>query len=142
MNGERFLDTNVLIYVFDATDGQKHETAKQIVRDVTNGRVHGVVSNQVLAELFHVLTTKHRFKMDKTEVRDIVNGFIDSPHWRKINYTASTVSKAMKRAEENGTPLWDALIAETMAENGVYTLLTENAKDFEGGPVKAVNPFV
>ena len=141
MNGEVFVDTNVLAYAFDTTDKKKRETAKGIAGQVMQGLVQGVVSNQALAELFSVLTRKSEFKLDKEEARAAVNGFVISPRWRKINYTASTVGKAVKRAAEDNTPVWDALIAETMVENGVYTLFTEDTKGFKDGPVKAVNPF-
>ena len=128
MNGEFFVDTNVLAYVFDRTDQQKHDAAKKIVEDVMHGLACGVVSNQVLAELFSVLTSKHQFKMEKAEARAVVNGFIVAPNWRKLNYSVATVSKAMKCSAEHGTPFWD-------------TLLTEDAKGFKDGPVKTVNPF-
>ncbi|HIH16123.1 MAG TPA: PIN domain-containing protein [Candidatus Diapherotrites archaeon] len=141
MNGEFFVDTNVLAYVFDTTDPQKNEVSKKIVGEVMSGLAHGVVSNQVLAELFSILSSKSQFKMNKEEARATVNGFIVAKNWRKINYTASTVSKAMRRSAEHGTPLWDALIVETMVENGVYTLLTEDANGFKDCPVKVVNPF-
>src|SRR3989338_773120 len=141
MNGERFFDTNLLVYAFDETEKDKHLSAKKLVEEIHKGHAYGIVSNQVLAELFSVLTTKHRFKMAREDAEASVNSFIDSPHWRKINYTASTVSKAMRRSAEHGTPLWDALIVETMVENGVYTLLTEDANGFKDCPVKVVNPF-
>ena len=58
MNGEVFVDTNVLAYAFDTTDKKKRETAKEIAGQVMQGLVQGVVSNQGLAELFSLLTNK------------------------------------------------------------------------------------
>ncbi len=51
-------------------------------------------------------------------------------------------SSATKKSAYQGTPFWDALIAETMLENGVSTIYTENEKDFKKmRGINAINPF-
>lgn len=141
MSDEFFIDTNILVYAFDETEKQKHKIAQGLVRDITLGRVKGVVSNQVLGELFVALTKKLEKPIDKKTTQIIINGLIDSLHWRKINYTEKTISKAVETSISLRTPFWDSVILETMLENKVYTILTENTKDFPIGQITSKNPF-
>src|SRR3989344_8252010 len=136
-----FIDTNVLVYAFDESEKAKREKAKKIVEKITKGEMKGAVSGQVLGELFTVLLKKIEKPVEKEKARIIVNGLIDSVHWKKINYSEKTISNAMDRAINDKTPFWDSLIAETMIENKVPVILTENLKDFKSKELKAVNPF-
>ena len=58
MPGPDFLDTNILVYAYDATDTRKQRIARELVRRAIAADV--VISSQVLAEfaatLLHKLT--------------------------------------------------------------------------------------
>ena len=56
MKDNIFFDTSVLVYSFDYTEHEKRELSKKYVESVFEGKNKGIVSNQVLAELFNVLT--------------------------------------------------------------------------------------
>ena len=141
MGDEFFVDTNILVYAFDKTEKQKHKIAQEIIKGVTLGEIKGVVSSQVLGELFEALAKKLEHPIEKNTAQLIINGLIDSGHWKKINYTQTTVSKAINASITEKKPFWDSLIAETMLENGVFIILTENTKDFSINPIKPINPF-
>ena len=141
MSDEFFVDTNILVYAFDESEKQKRSIAKTIVKDITKGRKRGIISNQVLGELFVALTKKIENPLEKAKAQIIVNGFIDSVHWKKINYAAYTVSKATETSIKEKMHFWDSLIVETMLENNVYVILTENTKHFKFKHIKAKNPF-
>lgn len=96
----------------------------------------------ILAETFFVLTRKLKNPLSAVDAEAIVNGIIDSVNWKKIIYTHETVKKAMSSSKNNGTGVWDALIAETALENGIRKIYTENTKDFNKIPsLKIINPF-
>ncbi len=141
MSGEVFVDTNVLVYAFDDSEKTKRTVAKRIVLDATTGKIKGVVSNQILGELFSVLTQKISVPVYPSDAHTIVAGIIDSANWKKVNYTEKTVRKTTEKSSLEGLPFWNALIAETMLENKVYTILTENTKHFQSEHIKAINPF-
>jgi len=141
MNDEFFVDTNILVYAFDESEKPKRIIAKKIIEEVTKGNAIGFISNQVLAEFFVALTKKIENPLNKTDAEAIVNGFIDSVHWKKINYSDQTVSKAIETSIKTNSHFWDALIAEAMLENKIYVLLTENTKDFKCEHIKTINPF-
>jgi len=141
MKDETFIDTNILVYAFDESEKQKRAIAKKIVSDITTGEMEATVSNQVLAEFFIVVTTKIEKPISAANAKIIVDGIIESLHWRKINYTSKTVSKAIEASITGKNHFWDTLIKETMLENGVYAIMTENTKDFKSGQIKAINPL-
>ena len=52
-----FIDTNVLVYAFDADAGSKYDTAQAILKDCWNSQ-SGSVSTQVLQEFYVTVTRK------------------------------------------------------------------------------------
>ena len=61
--------------------------------------------------------------------------------FKKINYSAETIPLALDIVQQFKMPFWDALLAATMRDNGIFNIYTENAKDFKMPWINAVNPF-
>ena len=55
MRGDTFYDTSVLAYAFDASEHEKADIALGLIKKVARGAETGIISNQVLAELFFVV---------------------------------------------------------------------------------------
>ena len=51
MTGRKFIDTNVVVYAYDSSSGDKQVKAQQLLRSVASAR-EGVISVQVLGEFF------------------------------------------------------------------------------------------
>jgi len=143
MNDEAtFYDSNILVYAFDESEPLKKKKCEKLVLAVFNGRAKGIVSNQVLAEVFFILTQKVRKPISGEKAVRVVFGFLKSTNWIKINYSFETVAKAAKQTSKHKTHFWDTLIAETMLENQVCKIFTENEKDFSKiKQIKAVSPL-
>jgi predicted nucleic acid-binding protein len=140
MIDEMFFDTNILGYAYDATEPVKREVCKKLVEKVFRGEMYGVISNQVLVELYNACTRK--FGVPIEEARMIVKTFAASENWRKIDYTHGTVEKALADSEMFRAPFLDALMAETMREFGIKEMITEDDGDFGKIPwVMVKNPF-
>ncbi len=140
MKDESFYDTNILIYAYDLNEPRKRKLCKQIVKDVFSGRDVGVVSGQILVELYNSLTRK--LAVPEDSARKIVESFILSENWLKINYNENTIKAALKSSFAFKSPFLDTLIAETMKEYGLNTIITENEKDFIKIPgIKVINPL-
>ena len=140
MIGKLFLDTNIVCYAFDTTEPAKRKVCEGIMDKVYNGEIRGVISNQVLTETYNTLTRK--FKMPTVTARDIVKSLATTSHLHTINYTSHTVNQVLDDMGSIDVPFLDLLIAETMRENSITEIITENAKDFENIPwLKATNPF-
>jgi len=137
------LDTNILAYAYDKSDPRRRKVCEGLVRSGFEGESPYYVSNQVLGELYVVLTRSVAKPLPKEEAGLIVSAFVESPRWGKLNYSHLTVKRALEDLRTINTSFRDALIAETMKEAGVGTLYTENEKDFRRIPwIEVVNPFV
>ena len=140
MRDEIFFDTSILVYAFTRDEKRKHEICKRIVKRVFEGKLKGVISNQVLAELFFVLVKKKGIDEEKAET--IVDAFILSDNWRKVNYSHKTVERAKKLSIDLNIPFWDSLIIATLLENGIRRIYTENERDFRKvREIKVMNPL-
>ena len=142
MKDEAMMDTTLIVYAFDKSEPKKREICKSLLEDIFKGKMKFFISNQILGELYVVLTKKIENPIPKEKAEVIVNGIIESEDWIKINYTEKTVKRAMKTSKEFKIHFWDAVISETMLENGIFTIYTENEKDFKKVPnLKVVNPL-
>ncbi len=139
---EAFFDTNIIAYAFDRSDERRRKPCHRLVAAAFDGETKCCVSNQVLGELFIVLTRNVGRPLSRGEAGVIVRGFIDSPRWNKINYDHLTVARALEDLRSIDAPFWDVLIAETMRNAGVTKLYTENERDFKKIPwVEVINPI-
>ena len=76
------------------------------------------------------------------KARILVQTIITSEKWEKVNYTYETINRATERFEQLGIPFWDLVIAETLKENDLNEIITENERDFRRVPgIKINNPF-
>jgi len=137
---EAFFDTSILIYAYDKSEPEKQAIASQLVKAIFDREMSGYVSNQILSELYFVLTEKKG--MSKEDVENIVLSFLDSDSWIKVNYDIQTVRATVKTAKTLAVIFWDILIGETMKENGILKIYTEDEKHFKKIPgIKVVNPL-
>jgi predicted nucleic acid-binding protein len=130
MNGHKLLDTNVLVYAFDKSETQKHEKAKKIIEACLAQKERFYISTQNISEFYHVITRYVEKPVSKPEARRLCEKFIFFSGFVKISPTTHALLEAMEINAETGVGYWDALIAATMIENGITSIITENGKDF------------
>lgn len=131
------VDTNILVYAFDTDYPQKQAICRKIVQDIFDGKDKGVVTNQILAEFASAVTKKIDKPLEWSRAQAIIGTILASSNWEVLNYSGETILKAL----ESKIPFWDSLIVQTLKENNVTTIITENTKDFVESGIKAINPF-
>ena len=142
MKDKTFIDTNILIHAHNESEKEKESRAREIIKSIFEGKQKAHLSNQILGELFLGITKRIPEPIPKQEARDIVESIIRSQNWIKLNYTEKQISLAMKLNIKYNLHFWDALIAATMLQNNIYTIYTENDKDFKKIPgLKVINPL-
>ena len=73
----KLIDTNILVYAYDTSEGAKHEASKEVLRLIwIEGE--GVVCVQNLMEFFVVITKKVENPVDMTTAKEIVGDFMRS----------------------------------------------------------------
>jgi predicted nucleic acid-binding protein len=137
MNAKVFVDTNVLVYAHDQKEGYKQETAKRILRDLSQHE-SGAVSMQVLQEFYSTVTRKLAFPLPKDEARAIVEDFA---YWC-IETTPDEIKRAFQIEDEARINFWDAMIVAAAIKSGATRILSE---DLNPGQIIAgiqiENPF-
>ena len=136
------IDTNILVYAWDTADPKKQKIAKELMEKCWKKETTYAISVQNLAEFFVVVTQKIPNKMPLEQAEQIISDIIAFSNWKVLHYEESTIQKAVQRYKEKKKHFWDAVIVETMKENGIKHVYTENEKDFEiFEDIKAINPF-
>ncbi len=137
MNGKTFVDTNVLIYAHDIDAGQKHDVAKNLIRDLWSERA-GLLSTQVLQEFYVNVTRKIASPLSKVSARAVIHSY---GSWC-IETALTDVSTAFQIEDESRIGFWDALVIASAARGGAARLLSE---DLNAGQtvlgVRIENPF-
>jgi predicted nucleic acid-binding protein len=138
MPGPDFLDTNVLVYAYDATDPAKQHIAQDIVRRAVAGEV--VTSTQVLAEfaatLLHKLSPAAR-PADVSAILDALGPI------KVIAPDGDTVRRAVEAHAQYGVHFYDGMVLAAAERGACARILSE---DFNAGQsyfgIKVENPFV
>jgi predicted nucleic acid-binding protein len=138
---DRLIDTNILVYAYDTSEGTKHETAKQILKEIWEDG-GGIVCVQNLMEFFVVITRKVEYPIEIGEAKTIIEDIIKSDKWIVIDRDVDTFLNAVDLVSHNNTHFWDSVIAACMQENEVTDIVTENKADFEKIPnITVIFPF-
>jgi predicted nucleic acid-binding protein len=140
IEGDFFLDTNILVYALDETSPAKQKIAAQLVREaILSGR--GVISIQVVQEFLNVALTKFKQPMTVEECRGHIRNVLEPlcAYFPSI----STMDHSLRVTEETGYHLYDALIVTAAIESGCRTLYSEDlqhGRQLRG--LTIVNPFI
>ncbi len=138
MNDKMFVDTNNLVYAHDLDAGDKHEIAIGVVSDLWESG-NGVISTQVLQELYVTLTQKVPSHPKKSQVRRILKNYLA---WDLAVNNGQTILQASEIEENYNISFWDAMIVSAAYSKNAAILLTEDLNEgqlIEG--IKIVNPF-
>lgn len=133
-----FVDTNILLYAYDTTTGERHEAARALMDRLWHER-RGALSVQVLQE-FYVNVTRKAVK--PLAPGSAVERLQNLARWRVHSPLADDVVAAALWSTRYQLSFWDAMIVRSAAELRCDTLWTEDLTDgqeIEG--VRLKNPF-
>ncbi len=139
MSGDKlFVDTNIIIYAYDITAGNKHKIAADILGDLWNSGL-GVVSTQVLQEFFVNVVRKIPRPVDIKLAKDIIRDFLK---WNVVINNGESILDAIDICERYGYSFWDSMIIEAAIKGGAKFLISEDLQD--GRMINGItirNPF-
>ncbi len=138
MNDRVFIDTNVLVYLFDDSEPEKQDKArKRLAAEKRAGEL--VVSTQVLQELYNALT---RGKDPIRLPEDAEIAVRDAAMLMVVHVDPTLIFAAISQSRNNRLSFWDALIIEAAAAAGCSRILTEDLNEGQAyGTVRIENPF-
>jgi predicted nucleic acid-binding protein len=133
-----FVDTNVLLYAHDASEAEKQPIARALIEELwADGS--GVLSTQVLKEVYVVATRKFQPPMGRSEAREIVALYAT---WPVVQVDVGLILDAAALEERARLSFWDALIVEAARRAGAGRLVSEDLQG--GGSIAGIaieNPF-
>jgi predicted nucleic acid-binding protein len=135
----QFVDTNVLVYAYDVTAGDKHSLARVLMEELWTAR-EGCLSVQVLQEFFVTTTRKIPKPLNAPAAARIIG---DLAHWHVHAPAAGDVLAAIEIHQRTGASFWGAMILRSAKELGCGTLHSEDlnpGQAYEG--VRVRNPFL
>lgn len=138
MHGPDFLDTNVIVYAYDASDPAKQHIAQDLVRRAVAGEI--VTSTQVLGEFAATLLHKLSPAVRPADVSAILDAL--GPI-KAIVPDVETVRRAVEAHAQYGVHFYDGMILAAAQHGACTRILSE---DFNAGQsyfgIKVENPFV
>ncbi len=138
MSGRAFLDPNILVYAYDASDSRRMVTAQTLLETAVRTD-NACLSAQVLGEFFVTVTRKISPPLTvkaATEIVELLGKLSVVP------IDLSLVRQAIRLQGNYSMSYWDALILAAAARGGCDEVLTE---DLSPGQVilgvRVRNPF-
>ncbi len=91
----KLIDTNILVYAYDTSEGEKHTASRDLVRHlwIDGG---GVVCLQNLMEFFVVITRKVEKPVEIDTAKAIVRDFISQSGWSSDSRTTPCVNRMVE----------------------------------------------
>ena len=133
-----FVDSNVLVYVFDAEAAAKQSCARSLVIDRL-GADALALSTQVLLEFFWTVTRKPEIPLPQQVAAGFVRQMLAA---RVVAPSADLVVAAVERSGASSLSVWDALILEAAESCGASVLYTEDKHLlFASSSIDIVDPF-
>lgn len=133
---EVFVDTNVFVYAFDATEADKQARAIRVLDDLGH---RATLSTQVMVEFHHTVTRRLPMALTASQALDVLR---DLATLNVVATDARLVIEAAELAESSQLSIWDAAIVAAAARAGCTSVLTEdlNAGQVIAG-VEVIDPF-
>lgn len=136
MKDKIFLDTNILVYLFDNNFPKKKKITKKIIESIIVDSTP-IISTQVMQEFYVTITKK--LKMDPIVAKEALRYF---EKFDIVNVDSKLIAEAIDCSIINQLSFWDSLIivaAESAKCNYLYS------EDLNDGQiirsVKIINPY-
>lgn len=133
-----FIDSNIIIYAFDLSAGDKYEIANELIVRLWNSGL-GVLSTQVLQEFFVNITQRIPKPLDIITAKEIIQDLLK---WDVVFNDGESIVNAIEIHKKHQYSFWDSMIIEAAIKGRCAMLLSEDLADgqtIEG--VKIRNPF-
>ncbi|MHB9149870.1 MAG: PIN domain-containing protein [Thermoleophilia bacterium] len=134
-----FLDTNVLVYLFDRDEPAKQARAAQLFQALAEEGI-ALLSTQVLQEFYVVATGRLHSPLTLSEAGAALDAFAKLP---VVTITPGIVLDAARLHRSDSVSFWDALIVQAALSGGAGVLYSEDmqhGRRFGGLHIK--NPFL
>ncbi len=139
MSANSFVDTNILVYAYDRSAGEKHDLAKTLIETLWNDNT-GIISTQVLQEFYVNVRRKVQSPLSATEARKLIEDYLS---WKVVVNDGAALLEAIEIEQRYQLSFWDALIVQAANTGSAEVLYSEDLNDGQRyGEVRVENPFL
>ena len=141
LSGTVFLDTNIFVYAFLASEPRKRAKAIELI-EASLGAGSGYISYQVAQEFANVARKKFATRLSADDCK----AFIDAA-MQPLNRVASStalIHSALDLQDELKYSFYDCVMIAAALQVGAATLYSEDLQHWQlvRGKLRIVNPFV
>jgi predicted nucleic acid-binding protein len=139
MSDKCFVDTNILVYTQDLSAGTKCLRAQELTRELWELR-KGVISTQVLQELYMALRRKLKVRMSATQAGEVLRDYFE---WEVIVNNRESIVRAIEIEDRYRVSFWDGLMLQAAEKAGARIVYSEDLSHrgtYAG--IVVVNPFI
>lgn len=131
-----FIDTNVLVYAYDANSTKKGKIARELLARL-GAEANGALSVQVLCEFVSV--GSHKLQIESRDLEKIISRL---SYWTLHRPAHQDVLQSLQLRRRLKISWWDALVINSALELDCSTLWTEDLSDGRKiGSLTVRNPF-
>ena len=139
--GTHFLDTNIFVYAFLASEPRKRAKAVELI-EASLGSGRGCISYQVVQEFANVARKKFATRLSADDCK----AFIDAA-MQPLNRVASStalIHSALDLQDELKYSFYDSVMIAAAFQSGSSTLYSEDLQHWQlvRGDLRIVNPFL
>jgi predicted nucleic acid-binding protein len=138
MSGRTFLDSNILVYLFDTDSPTKQARARELFSEqARSGQI--VISPQVLQEFYVTVTRKLARPLPADQA---LAALVQLSTFPLVAVDGALVLRAVQLHQKASLSFWDALIVQAALEGNCKTLLSEDMQHGRRfGELTIENPF-
>jgi predicted nucleic acid-binding protein len=136
-----FLDSNVLVYLYDVDVPEKQGVSRSLLAKAVEQRdLEYVISTQVLQEYYVTVTRKFARTMSEQEVLLAMNGLRTFP---TVQVDVPMIFEAIELGRRFKFSFWDSLIVKAATSAGCSRVLSEDLQhQMRIGDLVIENPFL
>ncbi len=135
-----FLDTNIIVYLFNKSEKQKQATIKKFIAEqIHQSKIY--ISIQVINEFINVTYKKITFTSPLSKLKEIIELLNELFFIAPLNY--KTTINALDLSGKYKLSFWDSLIISTAIENDCNILYSEDMQNglIIDNKLKIINPL-
>ena len=136
-----FLDTNIFVYAFLASEPRKRAKAVQLI-EACLGSAQGCVSYQVIQEFANVARKKFITRLGADDCKTFIDAAMQPMN--RVASSTQLVHEALNLQDELKYSFYDCVMLAAALQAGAATLYTEDLQHWQlvRGTLRIANPFL
>ena len=139
--GTAFLDTNIFVYAFLASEPRKRVKAVELI-EASLGSGQGCISYQVVQEFANVARKKFASRLSSSDCKAFIDAAMQPLN--RVASSAALIHSALDLQDDLKYSFYDCLMIAAALQAGAETLYTEDLQHWQlvRGTLRIVNPFL